>query len=79
MKINLKYLSFYYQGMEEVPDIEIDKEKTGLLIIDMQKEFVYRDCGNYQQPLELLQFKTLVPFRLYRVQPGRWAFNYEIP
>lgn len=47
MKINPKYVSFYYQGMEEVPDMEIDRKKTALLVIDMQKEFVNRDCGDY--------------------------------
>ena len=34
MKINPKYVSFYYQGMEEVPDMELDKKKTALLVID---------------------------------------------
>lgn len=29
MKINPKYVSFYYQGMEEVPDMELDKKKNG--------------------------------------------------
>lgn len=47
MKINPKYLSFYYQGMEEIPDMEIDKKKTALLIIDMQKEFICRDMGDF--------------------------------
>ena len=40
MKINQKYVSFYYQGMTEVPDMQLERSKTALLIIDMQKEFV---------------------------------------
>ena len=52
MKINPKYVSFYYQGMEEVPDMELDKKKTALLVIDMQKEFVNRDCGDYLKAKE---------------------------
>ena len=47
MKINQKYVSFYYQGMTEVPDMQLERSKTALLIIDMQKEFVNRDCGDY--------------------------------
>ena len=47
MKINQKYVSFYYQGMAEVPDMQLERSKTALLIIDMQKEFVNRDCGDY--------------------------------
>lgn len=45
MKINPKYLSFYYQNMTEIPDIRLDPAKTALLIIDMQNEFVLRDFG----------------------------------
>ncbi len=45
MKVNPKYLSFYYQGMEEVPDITLDPKKTALLIIDLQNEFCREDMG----------------------------------
>ena len=45
MKINQKYVSFYYQGMAEVPDMQLERSKTALLIIDMQKEFVKRHGG----------------------------------
>ena len=45
MKINKKYLSFYYQDMEEIPDIVLDPKKTALLIVDMQKEFISREIG----------------------------------
>lgn len=45
MKVNRKYLSFYYQDMEEIPDIVLNPKKTALLIVDMQREFVSREIG----------------------------------
>lgn len=62
MKINQKYLSFYYQGMSEVPDMVIDKDKTALLIIDMQKEFVNRDCGDYLHAKENGDEERWIPY-----------------
>ena len=43
MKPNKKFLSFYYQTIEEIPDIEFDQKKTALLVIDLQKGFVHKD------------------------------------
>ncbi len=43
MKANPKYLSFYYQGVEELPEIDIISSKTALLIVDMQKHFLAKD------------------------------------
>ena len=62
MKINPKYVSFYYQGMEEVPDMELDKKKTALLVIDMQKEFVNRDCGDYLKAKEAGDEERWIPY-----------------
>lgn len=62
MKINKKYLSFYYQGMEDVPDMVIDKEKTALLIIDMQKEFACRDCGDFLHAKEVGDEERWIPY-----------------
>jgi len=45
-----KYVSFYYETTGE-QGITIDSQKTGLLIVDMQNEFVLRDFG------EALEFK----------------------
>ena len=28
MKINQKYVSFYYQGMTEVPDMQLERRKN---------------------------------------------------
>lgn len=62
MKINPKYQSFYYQGMEEAPDPEISLEKTALLIIDMQKEFVNRDCGDFLHAVEQGDGERWIPY-----------------
>lgn len=43
MKADPKFLSFYYQGIEELPDIQLQRSKTALLIVDMQKHFVAKD------------------------------------
>lgn len=43
MKPNKKYLSFYYETIDEIPDIEFDPAKTALLVVDMQKHFLLRD------------------------------------
>lgn len=62
MKPNPKYLSFYYQTMTELPDIELDPKKTALLIIDMQKEFVYRDTGEALQFQKMGEWERWIPF-----------------
>ena len=51
MKPNEKYLSFYYKTVKEFPEIKLNPQKTALLIVDMQNEFVLRDFG------EALTFK----------------------
>lgn len=45
MKIDPKYLSYYYAGLTEYPPIELERKRTALLLIDMQKEFILRDAG----------------------------------
>ena len=45
MKLNRKFLSFYYDGVEEFPDYVIEPKKTMLLIVDLQNEFCLRDFG----------------------------------
>ena len=62
MKINQKYVSFYYQGMTEVPDMQLERSKTALLIIDMQKEFVNRDCGDYLKAKEAGDEERWIPY-----------------
>ena len=45
LKIDPKYLSYYYEGLTEYPPITLKRDKTALLLIDMQKEFILRDAG----------------------------------
>ncbi|MBR0140313.1 MAG: cysteine hydrolase [Firmicutes bacterium] len=42
MKVNDRYVSFYYENDNDYGPIEIDPKKTALLIIDMQHVFVTR-------------------------------------
>lgn len=50
--INPEFLSYYYEGLTEIPEIELDLSRTALLLIDMQKEFISRTEG------EAVQFKA---------------------
>lgn len=45
MKPKAKYVNFYYETVKEHPETVLDPKKTALLIVDMQNEFVRRDCG----------------------------------
>ena len=62
MKVNKKYLSFYYQDMEEIPDIVLNPKKTALLIVDMQKEFVSREIGEAIVYKERGDWERWLPF-----------------
>ncbi len=42
MRVNDRYLSFYYEPDTDMGEITIDREKTALLIIDMQQVFITR-------------------------------------
>lgn len=42
MRVNNRYLSFYYENDLDMEQIIIDKKKTALLIVDMQHAFVSR-------------------------------------
>lgn len=52
MQVKEKYLNFYYETIGEVEEPKINPEKTALLLVDLQNEFVLRDFG------EALQFKA---------------------
>lgn len=45
MKPKNKYVSFYYETIKDFPEIELNPERTALLIVDMQNEFILRDYG----------------------------------
>lgn len=60
---NERYVSFYYETMKGEQEIFVDPEKTALLIVDMQNEFVHMDC-------EPKEFKR-------RGEWERWAPYYD--
>lgn len=62
MKPNPKFISFYYETMTDYPDIIVEPKKTALLIIDMQKEFVYRDMGDAIAFKESGEWERWIPF-----------------
>ncbi len=64
MKLNRKWVSFYYDKVEEFPDYDIDPKKTMLLIVDLQNEFCLRDFG------EALEFKEAGDWE-------RWEPHYD--
>ncbi len=49
MKADPRFLSFYYDKVEELPDILLERGKTALLIVDMQKHFVSKDGYDARQ------------------------------
>lgn len=46
MRVNDRFLSFYYENDIDIGEVKIDKNKTALLIIDMQHIFCTRPTGN---------------------------------
>ncbi|MBQ3062413.1 MAG: cysteine hydrolase family protein [Clostridia bacterium] len=50
MRVNDRYVSFYYENDMDMGTIEIDPKKTALLVIDMQHVFITRPV--YENPTE---------------------------
>lgn len=50
MIVNDRYVSFYYENDMDIGKIEINPDKTALLIIDMQHVFISRPI--YENPIE---------------------------
>ena len=49
MKLDRKYVSFYYDQVEDFPDYKIDPKKTMLLLIDLQNEFCHLEGKEAQE------------------------------
>lgn len=64
MKADPRFLSFYYQTVGELPDIRLERSKTALLIVDMQKHFVAKDGPDAVQCREAGEW-------------DRWAYFYD--
>lgn len=62
MKPNPKYVSFYYETVDSFPEIKLDKKKTALLIVDMQKEFISREIGESIRFKESGEWERYLPF-----------------
>lgn len=62
METRRKYLSFYYETMEELPEIKLDPKKTALLIVDLQNQFVLRDFGDALKSQEEGDWERWIPF-----------------
>lgn len=62
MRVNDRYVSFYYEQDDDLGEIKINPEKTALLVVDMQKVFVVRP--DVQEPTErdLLEASRWEPF-----------------
>lgn len=62
MRVNDRHVSFYYENDFDMGKIEINPEKTALLIIDMQHVFITRPELNNPTEAELVQAKRWEPF-----------------
>lgn len=62
LKIDPKFLSYYYAGLTEYPPIRLDRKRTALLLIDMQKEFILRDAGEAVRFQEDGSWEHWIPF-----------------
>lgn len=62
MRVNDRYLSFYYELDDDIGDIVIEPKKTALLVIDMQNVFLRRPNEEGASEKELLNIKRWKPF-----------------
>ena len=62
MKVKEKYLNFYYETIGEVCEPEINPKNTALLLVDLQNEFVRRDCGEALQFQAAGEWDRWIPF-----------------
>ncbi|WP_282920678.1 cysteine hydrolase family protein [Ignavigranum ruoffiae] len=62
MKLDPKYLSIYYEDVDEFPDYQIDPKKTILLIVDLQNEFCLKDFGEAKEFKETGLWDKFAPY-----------------
>ncbi len=62
MKRDPKYLSFYYDTVDDFPEIIVDPGKVALCVVDMQNEFVLRDSGEALQFQAAGEWERWIPF-----------------
>lgn len=57
-----KFLSFYYEKMEQLPEIKIDPKTTALMLVDLQNQFVLKDFGDAKKSQESGDYERWAPF-----------------
>jgi nicotinamidase-related amidase len=57
-----KFISFYYENAKELPKIDLNPEKTALLIVDLQNEFVLKDYGEGKMFKEMGEWERWEPY-----------------
>lgn len=62
MRVNDRYVSFYYEQDENIGEISIDPKKTALIVIDMQNVFLRRPTEEGKSEKELIGIKKWNPF-----------------
>lgn len=62
MRVNNRYVSFYYENDNDMGAIEIDPKKTALLVVDMQHVFITRPALENPTPEELAEAERWEPF-----------------
>jgi nicotinamidase-related amidase len=62
MRRDRKFLSFYYDTVEDFPEIKVNPKKTALLIVDMQNEFILPDFGEALAFQAMGEWNRWVPF-----------------
>jgi nicotinamidase-related amidase len=62
LRVNDRYVSFYYEPDEDIGKIEIVPEKTALLVIDMQNVFVQRPSKEGLGPKAIANWERWQPF-----------------
>jgi len=62
MQPKKKYVSFYYETIKEFPEVKINPQKTALLLVDLQNEFVSRDYGEALTFKESGEWERWIPF-----------------
>lgn len=62
MRVNDRYVSFYYELDDDIGEVVIDSKKTALLVIDMQNVFITRPVIKNPTELDVLLQKRWEPF-----------------
>ncbi|MGN0407357.1 MAG: cysteine hydrolase family protein [Bacteroides sp.] len=62
MRVNDRYVSFYYENDDDIGEIEINPKTTALLVVDMQHFFITRPDAKTMSDKELENQKRWEPF-----------------